>query len=80
MATGKLTSYPRSNECFDVADKKMEERKLLTECKTILTEIIAASAPFTSCNVVDETSGTIPLMERLEDAIRAANAFVITKE
>ena len=38
----------------------------------ILRELIEAARPFTSGNTVDETSGTIPLMERLSEAIRNA--------
>ena len=38
----------------------------------IIEELIAAAEPFLSPDVVDETSGTIPLMERLRLAIEAA--------
>ena len=44
--------------------------------KEILRELIDAAKPFTSGDVVDETSGTIPLMERLEDAIEAATIIL----
>lgn len=39
------------------------------ETQEILSELLAAAQPFTSGEVVDEVSGTIPLMKRLEDAI-----------
>ena len=42
------------------------------EQKRILEALIAAAKPFTSDDVVDETSGTIPLMESLRKAIAAA--------
>lgn len=35
-------------------------------------KLIAAAKPFLSGDVVDETSGTIPLLEQLEDAISDA--------
>ena len=38
----------------------------------ILQELIEAAEPFTSGDTVDETGGTIPLMERLEEAIKRA--------
>lgn len=37
-----------------------------------LKDLIAAAKPFISGEVVDETSGTIPLMEALRKAIEAA--------
>lgn len=37
--------------------------------KKILRELIEAARPFTSGDTVDETSGTIPKMDRLEQAI-----------
>jgi hypothetical protein len=42
------------------------------EQKQIVAALIAAAKPFTSGDVVDETSGTIPLMEELRKAIEAA--------
>ena len=36
----------------------------------IIEELINAAAPFLSDDVVDETTGTIPLMIRLEKAIK----------
>ena len=38
----------------------------------ILKELIETSEPFTSGDIVDETNGTIPLMERLELALQNA--------
>jgi hypothetical protein len=56
-------------------DKK-EEIKLLKECKEILVELIDAARPFTSGDIVDETDGTIPIMERLEVAIERAESII----
>ncbi len=42
------------------------------EFEAILIELIDAAKPFTSGDIVDETTGTIPLMERLERAIDEA--------
>ena len=39
---------------------------------TPLERLIKAAEPFLSGNVVDETSGTIPLMEELRAAIEEA--------
>ncbi len=39
--------------------------------KVKIKELIEAAKPFLSGDVVDETSGTIPLMDRLENAIDA---------
>lgn len=49
-----------------------EEEQLLKECKSILHELAEAATPFTSGNIVDETNGTTPLMERLDRAIERA--------
>ena len=35
-------------------------------------ELVDAAKPFTSADTVDETSGTIPLMEALSDALDTA--------
>ena len=35
----------------------------------IIKRLVKAAKPFTSGDVVDETDGTIPLMEELEEAI-----------
>jgi len=42
----------------------------------IIKELIEASKPFTGDDVVDETCGTVPLMIRLEEAIKEAEAMV----
>ncbi len=42
------------------------------EQKEIVAALIAAAKPFLSGDVVDETAGTIPLMQTLQDAITAA--------
>ena len=44
--------------------------------KEIIRELIEAVEPFNSGDIVDETSGTIPLMERLEKAIEAAKTLL----
>jgi len=41
-----------------------------------LLELIAASKHFLRDGVVDETSGTIPLIEALEDAIEKAESII----
>ena len=46
----------------------------------ILRALIEACRPFTSGDVVTETSGTIPLIEALEDAIESAEAVIETNE
>ncbi len=46
--------------------------------KAIL-ELIEASRPFTGGDVVDETSGTIPLMDRLEEAISQMESALISE-
>ena len=40
--------------------------------KAILLALIEAAKPFTNSDIVDETSGTIPLMEMLRRAIESA--------
>ena len=47
--------------------------KYVAELESALSDLIDASKPFTSGDVVDETCGTIPLMERLENSILASN-------
>jgi len=42
----------------------------------IIQELIEASEPFLSSDIVDETSGTIPLVERLREAIEAARKAI----
>ncbi len=42
----------------------------------LLRELIEAARPFTSGDTVTETSGTIPLMEALEDVIEKAEAWL----
>jgi hypothetical protein len=39
-----------------------------------LQRLIAAARPFISADVVDETTGTIPLMEELASAIEQAES------
>jgi len=55
--------------CHD-ADLEAE----LTTLREKLKELLEAAIPFTSGDTVDETSGTIPLMIRLEHAIEVAQA------
>jgi len=45
-----------------------------------IRKLIEAAKPFTSGETVTETSGTIPLMEELEDAIEAAEAILENTE
>lgn len=48
----------------------------MSDWKQIVKELIEASRPFTDGNVVDETSGTVPKMCRLDDAIEAAEKLL----
>jgi len=48
--------------------------KIGREKDKLIKELIEASKPFISGDIVDETSGTILLMEALEEAINAAEA------
>lgn len=41
-----------------------------------LKELIDAARPFTSGDIVDELCATVPLMERLESAIKAAEEVI----
>jgi hypothetical protein len=45
-----------------------------------IRKLIEAAKPFTSDETVTETSGTIPLMEELEDAIEAVEAILENTE
>lgn len=54
----------------------LEEANLLKDSKLILKNLINASRPFVSGDVVDGTSGTIPLMERLKSAIESAESLL----
>lgn len=45
-----------------------------------LQKLIEASRPFTDDDTVTETSGTIPLMEALEDAIEVAEKALDEEE
>lgn len=47
-----------------------------TECEKILLELIKASEPFLSGDIVDETSGTIPLMQHLQVVIERAENYL----
>lgn len=44
----------------------------MTEHDKIILDLIESARPFLDANIVDETSGTVMLMERLEKAIEAA--------
>ena len=44
--------------------------------RAILVELIKAAQPFASGDIVDETSGTLPLMARLVDALARARALL----
>ena len=54
--------------------EEIDRRVELTTLREKLKELLEAAIPFTSGDTVDETSGTIPLMIRLEHAIEAAQA------
>lgn len=45
----------------------------------IIIRLIRAAEPFTSSDIVDETSGTIPLMEELGKALLAARDLMGVK-
>lgn len=44
----------------------------LSQQEVIMAELIQAAKPFLSGDVVDETDGTLPLMDRLGRAIKQA--------
>lgn len=46
----------------------------------VLRELIKAARPFTDGDIVDETSGTVDLMDRLESAIRDAETLMRCQE
>jgi hypothetical protein len=56
----------KSNRCITYTARLEEERDQLRAQINVLRE---AATPFTSPDVVDETSGTIPLMDALEKAL-----------
>jgi len=56
--------------------RALEEANLLKDSQLILENLVNASRPFTSGNIVDETSGTIPLMGRLKSAIKKAKSLL----
>ena len=47
--------------------------KYVAELEAALSDLIDASKPFTSGDIVDELCATVPLMERLENSILASN-------
>jgi len=54
------------------ADINRSELPMTAREKRIMQELIEAARPFTEDTTVTETSGTIPLMYALEQAIEAA--------
>jgi len=42
----------------------------------VVEELITSAKPFLSNEIVDETTGTIPLIERLESAIKDIENFI----
>lgn len=52
-----------------------DEQHELIEIKKTLVELIDAARPFTSSDIVDETTGTIPLMDRLDNCIKRAEGI-----
>ena len=65
------TLEERLRFAIDKAVQFMRERN---DCRRLLRELILASECFLSSEIVDETSGTIPLMDRLRKSIEAAKA------
>jgi hypothetical protein len=68
-------NYPGGSllvECAVVEIERLREER--DECRRLLRGLVLASECFLSSEIVDETSGTIPLMDRLEKAIAAARA------
>jgi hypothetical protein len=59
------------SDCKQEIERLREERD---ECRRLLRGLVLASECFLSSEIVYETSGTIPLMDRLEKAIAAARA------
>jgi hypothetical protein len=63
-----------------IFDGKIDEARAynreLSACEVILIELMKAAKPFTSGDIVTETMGTIPLMERLEEAIDEAEKLL----
>jgi len=54
----------------------MKGKKEMQEVIDIMRELINASQPFISGDIVTETSGTIPLMDKLEDTIEKAESIL----
>ena len=52
----------------------------LSPQEIIMVELVQAAIPFLSGDTVDETCGTIPLMDRLEEAIKQANISLGVQE
>lgn len=50
--------------------------KYVDDLELMLNKMIEASMTFTSGDTVDETCGTIPLMELLEDAINQSKKLL----
>lgn len=50
--------------------------RALSHKELIVLELIQAAEPFTSGDTVDETSGTVPLMDRLEKALKKAKEIL----
>jgi hypothetical protein len=48
----------------------------MSDVSEALQRLIAAARPFISADVVDETTGTIPLMEELASAIEQAESVL----
>jgi len=73
-ATGRWVEFAEAEAAIKaaIAWTRMEERAAIMALRVALDRLIAAAQPFTSRDIVDETSGTIPLMEELAAAIEAA--------
>ena len=51
------------------------EKKRSADYKSLCDQLATAAEPFTSPDIVDETDGTIPLMDKLEEALTAWRAM-----
>ena len=59
-----------------MAEITFDEQHELIEIKMISVELIDAARPFTSSDIVDETTATISLMDRLDNCIKSAEGNI----
>lgn len=79
---GEIYNSPRMCEPIFTVQTKEEVKNKIKEIEenqpdTIIQELIDAAEPFTSGDVVDEISSTIPLMERLKKAMIKAKEQIL---